>query len=130
MAKKFKLSIYTPKNTFFEKEVLELNIEIARGYIGILADHVPIISSIKTCRFSIKESSKRTNDGYIKSGILYFDKNILSVFASDIVWKDQVVKGEVVTKIEEIKEELSEKDITDYQKKRLEKILKYYQLQI
>ncbi|BDV02168.1 MAG: ATP synthase epsilon chain [Candidatus Hepatoplasma vulgare] len=130
MAKKFNLKILTPRNTFFSQDVDEINIEIANGYIGILPNHTPIISSIKPSTFLIKPDKKGKVDGIIGGGILYFYENELKIFTTNIIWVSQIEKTKAKTEISKINNRLLQKDISDFEKKRLTNLLKYYELQL
>ena len=45
MAKLFKLKVSSPAGILFEDEVLQVEIKTKTGYMALLADHTPIISS-------------------------------------------------------------------------------------
>lgn len=130
MAKKFNLKILTPRNTFFSQDVEEINIEIANGYIGILPNHTPVISSIKPSTFLIKPDKKGKIDGVISGGILYFYDNELKIFTTNVTWTSQIEKTKVKSEISKVNSRLEQKDLSDFEKKRLTNLLKYYELQL
>lgn len=57
MHKTFKLNIMTPEATLFKGEVYSLVVPAALGYLGILADHAPIIANLKAGKIILKEDS-------------------------------------------------------------------------
>ncbi|HTZ11954.1 MAG TPA: F0F1 ATP synthase subunit epsilon [Candidatus Margulisiibacteriota bacterium] len=55
MAPLFKLSIYTPGETIFDAQVSSLCIPEESGYLGVLAHHAPLISTLKPGKISFKD---------------------------------------------------------------------------
>ena len=47
MANHIKLTILTPEKEFYSGEILSLNTEGEEGRFGILANHVPMVSTLK-----------------------------------------------------------------------------------
>lgn len=127
MANTFKLSILTPRETFFIGEVELLDIEVFNGYIGILKDHIPFVSSIKTNYFWIIDQKQQKKKGVILDGILNVSKNEVIVITSRVNWlKDKETKV-INAKIKEKKDLLNNKKLTDFERKELEKKLLFYQ---
>jgi F-type H+-transporting ATPase subunit epsilon len=46
MAKKFKVAIVTPEKTAFEAEAVSVNLPGSEGYLGVWADHAPLVTSL------------------------------------------------------------------------------------
>ena len=57
MAKKFHLTVLTPLKQLYDGDVASLVAPAALGYLGILADHAPMIASLKEGKIIIKEIS-------------------------------------------------------------------------
>jgi len=53
MARTFHLQIITPDKIVYQGEVVSLVAPGEDGYLGILADHAPLISNVKSGRISI-----------------------------------------------------------------------------
>lgn len=47
MAKSFYLNILTPEKTVYSAEVSSLIVPAELGYLGVLADHAPLIAGLK-----------------------------------------------------------------------------------
>ena len=58
--KEFKVSIYAPEKTIFEGDVLSLIVPAAEGYLGVLANHAPLIASLKQGKIIIKKNVQET----------------------------------------------------------------------
>jgi F-type H+-transporting ATPase subunit epsilon len=55
----FHLSIVTPDNIIYEGEVSSIIVPGGEGYLGILSDHAPLISTIKPGKVTIKDKSQK-----------------------------------------------------------------------
>jgi F-type H+-transporting ATPase subunit epsilon len=55
----FHLSIVTPENVIYEGEVSSVIVPGGEGYLGVLADHAPLISTIKPGKVTIKDKSQK-----------------------------------------------------------------------
>jgi len=70
MAKYFHFTLSTPEAVLFDSETDYIGIETPRGEIGIMADHLPIISLISAgvMRIETKEGDKvlATGSGFVK----------------------------------------------------------------
>ena len=84
MSEEFKLEIVNPDKSFLSKEdVTEVVVPAFEGEIGILKDHISIISFLKPG--IIKIYSKNIEEKfYIEDGIIEFKNNNLSVLTSSI----------------------------------------------
>ena len=57
MAKAFSVSIIAPDRTVYEGKALSLIAPSRLGYLGILADHAPLISTLADGKITITEDS-------------------------------------------------------------------------
>ncbi len=84
MNEEFKVEIVNPEKSFLVKEdVTEAIVPAFEGEMGILKDHISIISFLKPG--IIKILSKSGNqDYYVEDGIVEFKNNNLSILTSSI----------------------------------------------
>ena len=84
MSEEFKVEIVNPEKSFLSKEdVTEVVVPAFEGEIGILRDHISIISFLKPG--VIKIFSKSGEESYyVEDGIVEFKNNNLSVLTSSI----------------------------------------------
>ena len=84
MSEEFKVEIVNPEKSFFSSEnVTEVIVPAFEGEMGILKDHISIISFLKPG--IIKIFSKNVEEKfYVDDGIVEFKDNNLSVLTSSI----------------------------------------------
>jgi len=95
----FHLKIVQPGGLFFEGDVKSLNIRTTDGYIGVLGNHVPIITSLEISPLKFIESNSKSNECVISGGFMYLDKNNVTIVTDDI----QHIKDINVNKARELK---------------------------
>ena len=115
MSEEFKLEIVNPDKSFLSKEdVTEAVVPAFEGEIGILKDHISIISFLKPG--IIKIYSKNGEEKfYIEDGILEFKNNNLSVLTSSIFNLKDLQKSQI-QELLKIAEEETKKELTDQTK--------------
>ena len=84
MIEEFKVEIVNPERSFLVKEdVLEVIVPAFEGEMGILKDHISIISFLKPGIIKVK--SKSSDEKYfVEDGIVEFKNNNLSILTSSI----------------------------------------------
>ena len=95
MSDEFKVEIVNPDKSFLSKEnVTEVVVPAFEGEMGILKDHISIISFLKPG--IIKINSKSGQDQYfIEDGIVEFKNNNLSILTSSIINVKDLDKNKV-----------------------------------
>ncbi len=85
--KTFLLTIQTPRKTFLSKQVYSFTVRTEYGYMGLLANHSPLIAKLKEGNFEALYEVDGKNEkirGEIKQGVLFFDKNEAIVLTNTI----------------------------------------------
>ena len=113
MSEEFKVEIVNPEKSFLSKEdVTEVVIPAFEGEMGILKDHISIISFLKPG--IIKIYSKNNEEKfYVEDGIVEFKDNSLSILTSSIFSLDKIDKNYVNESIQNAEKELSDENIED-----------------
>ena len=97
MSEEFKVEIVNPEKSFLIKEdVYEVVVPAFEGEMGILKDHISIISFLKPGIIKILSKSVEENY-YVEDGIIEFKNNNLSILTSSIfdikdIGKDKINK--------------------------------------
>ena len=116
MSEEFKIEIVNPEKSFLVKEdVLEVVVPAFEGEMGILKDHISIISFLKPG--IIKVFSKSGDDNYyVEDGIIEFKNNNLSILTSTILAVKDLDKSKQGDLIKKAEEEASKAEISDQAK--------------
>ena len=116
MSEEFKIEIVNPEKSFLAKEdVSEVVVPAFEGEMGILKDHISIISFLKPG--IIKILSKSGDESYyVEDGIVEFKNNNLSILTSSIFNLTDLDKSKKDDLLKVAEEEASKPDITDQSK--------------
>ena len=116
MSEEFKIEIVNPEKSFLSREdVTEVVVPAFEGEMGILKDHIPIISFLKPGL--IKIISKSGDESYyIEDGIVEFKNNSLSVLTSTIFNVKDINNDKVNELLEQVEENYKNSEITDQNK--------------
>ena len=113
MSEQFNLEIVSPEKSFLKKDnVIEVVIPAFEGEMGILKDHISIISFLKPG--IIKILSKSGNESYyIEDGIVEFKNNNLSILTSSIFNIADMDKSKQQDLLKQAEEESGKEEISD-----------------
>ena len=113
MSEEFKIEIVNPEKSFLVKEdVSEIVVPAYEGEMGILKDHISIISFLKPG--IIKILSKSGNESYyIEDGIVEFKNNNLSILTSSIFNIADMDKSKQQDLLKQAEEESGKEEISD-----------------
>lgn len=84
-----KLKIITPKKTFFEGDVDMLNIDTISGWLGILPNHIPLVSAIRISQLNFLKSGERVCCT-VAGGIVYVQKHEIKIITNSIERVDEI----------------------------------------
>ena len=116
MSEDFKIEIVNPEKSFLSKEdVTEVVIPAFEGEMGILKDHISIISFLKPGLIKIFSKSGQENY-YVEDGIVEFKNNNLSVLTSSIFNIKDINKEKIEKLLNQAEEHLKNTEITDQNK--------------
>ena len=116
MSEEFKVEIINPEKFFLLKEdVTEVVVPAFEGEMGILKDHISIISFLKPG--IIKIFSKSSEEKYyIEDGILEFKNNNLSILTSSIISTSNFDRNKIEEIIKEAEKESNNIENDDQKK--------------
>ena len=116
MSEEYKIEIINPEKSFLSKEdVLEVVVPAYEGEMGILKDHISIISFLKPGIITIHAKSGE-DKYYVEDGIVEFNNNNLSVLTSSIFNIKDAEKNKIDELLKQAKEQSVNTEITDQNK--------------
>ena len=116
MSEEFKVEIVNPEKSFLVKEdVSEVVVPAYEGEMGILKDHISIISFLKPGIIKILSKSGDENY-YVEDGIVEFKNNNLSILTSSILNIAEMDKSKQQDLLKQAEEESNKEEISDQSK--------------
>ena len=113
MSEEFKVEIVNPEKSFLVKDdVSEVVVPAFEGEMGILKDHISIISFLKPGIIKILSKSGDENY-YVEDGIVEFKNNNLSILTSTIFNLEDMDKSKQQDLLNQAEEEANKTDIND-----------------
>jgi len=113
VSEEFKIEIVNPDKSFLSKEdVTEVVVPAFEGEMGILKDHISIISFLKPGIITIQSKSGEEKY-YVEDGIVEFKGNNLSVLTSSIFNLKDIEKNKLQDLLKIAEEEANKMEISD-----------------
>ena len=117
MSEGFKLEIINPEKSFLSKDgVLEVVLPAFEGEMGILKDHISIISFLKPGLVKVFESISNQETYYVEDGIIEFKNNCLSILTSNIFDIKKIDKKVIRDSLTKAEKDTQNTDISDQKK--------------
>ena len=117
MSEGFKLEIINPEKSFLSKDgVSEVVLPAFEGDMGILKDHISIISFLKPGLVKVFESISNQETYYVEDGIIEFKNNCLSILTSKIFDIKKIDKSVVRDFLIKAEKDTQNTDISDQKK--------------
>ena len=116
MSEEFKIEIVNPEKSFLIKEdITEVVVPAFEGEMGILKDHISIISFLKPGIIKIKSKSGE-DSYYVEDGIIEFKDNNLTILTSSIFDLKVMEKNKIQELLRIAEEETNKTEISDQTK--------------
>ena len=116
MSEEFKIEIVNPEKSFLSKEdVTEVVLPAFEGEMGILKDHISIISFLKPGIITVYSKSGEEKF-FVEDGIVEFKNNNLSVLTSSIFNLKDANKDKIQNLIKITEDETNKSTISDQAK--------------
>ena len=113
MSDSFKLEIVNPEKLFLSLDnVSEVVVPAFEGDMGILKDHISIISFLKPGVIKVF-SGNEVKELYVEDGIIEFSENSLSILTSRIIDIKEIKKDDLSSMINEANEALKDENLDD-----------------
>ena len=116
MSEEFKIEIVNPEKSFLVKEdVLEVVVPAFEGEMGILKDHISIISFLKPGIIKVFSKSEE-NKYFVEDGIVEFKDNNLSILTSSIHKVSDLDQNKIDEIVKDAEKESGNDNIDDQKK--------------
>ena len=113
MADSFNLEIVNPEKLFLSLDnVSEVMVPAFEGDMGILKDHISIISFLKPGIVKVFTGNE-VKELYVEDGIIEFSENSLSILTSRIIDIKEIKKDDLSSMINEANEALKDENLDD-----------------
>ena len=110
----YKIEIVSPEKVIFADEnVLEVVLPSYEGEMGILKDHIPIISFLRPGIVKILKSSANINSFFVQDGIIEFYNNNLTILSNKIINIKNLNKEKIDQLITETEKILNDEKLND-----------------
>ncbi len=128
--KTFKLSISTPIGKNFELEnATQINANILEGQIGIMANHSPLVSSLKVSKFSVFTEDGKEIYGVVDGGVFSVTATEVTILTTRFDFADEINRSSTENEIKEIEYNL-QADVKAAEQKSLNDRINYANLKL
>ena len=113
MPDSFNLEIVNPEKLFLSLDnVSEVVVPAFEGDMGILKDHISIISFLKPGIVKVFTGNE-VKELYVEDGIIEFSENSLSILTSRVIDIKEIKKDDLSSMINEANEALKDENLDD-----------------
>ena len=117
MSNVFKVEIVNPEKSFLSREdATEVVVPAFEGEMGILKDHISIISFLKPGLLKVIDAAAVEETYYVEDGIIEFKNNCLSILTSNIFDIKKIDKNKVRDILITAEKESKNQDMSDQAK--------------
>ena len=110
----YKIEIVSPERLIFsDQSVQEAVLPSYEGEMGILKDHIPILSFLKPGIIKILKSSENINSFFVQDGIIEFYNNNLTILSTKIINIKNLNKEKIDLLITETEKILNDEKLND-----------------
>jgi ATP synthase F1 epsilon subunit len=112
MSENFAVEIISPDKSILKSEAVEVTIPSYEGQMGILKDHIPLITFLRPGLIIIKQDSGEKKF-FVEVGTVEFSNNSLLILTSTAKSVDSLEKNSIDTIIKNSQEKISKGEISD-----------------
>ena len=114
MSEKFTVEIITPDKSFLKSEAEEVTIPSYEGQMGILKDHISLITFLRPGFILIKNAEEKKF--YVEEGTVEFSNNKLLILTSTVKDLKNFNKDLVENLVQEAEKKLNDQNTSDKEK--------------
>ena len=110
----FTVEIISPDQTILKQEANEVTIPAYEGELGILKDHIPLITFLRPGFINIKNQDEKKY--FVEEGTVEFSKNNLLILTSTAKDLNNFEKHSINNQIEMAENKIKNNNLTDKEK--------------
>ena len=114
MSGKFKVEIISPEQKILNTEASEVTIPSYEGQMGILKDHIPLITFLRPGFISVKNQVE--SKYFVEEGTVEFSDNSLLILTSSAKDLKNLQKNSISNLLEEAEKKIKDENSTDKEK--------------
>ena len=114
MSDKFNIEIITPEQTILKSDALEVVIPSFEGQMGILKNHVPLITFLRPGIILVKNDKEKKF--FVEEGTVEFSKNLLLILTSTVKKLKDLEKTSINYLISDAEKKLNDNSSSDKEK--------------
>ena len=115
MQENFTIEILSPDKTFLKSQVSEVEIPSYEGLLGILKDHVPLITFLRPGFIKFKENNK-DKIYFVEDGIVEFINNNLLILSPTVRDLDSFKQTDIKSIVNDTKKAITNESLSDKEK--------------
>ena len=116
MSENFTVEIISPDKSILKSEATEVNIPSYEGQMGILKDHIPLITFLRPGLIIIKKNNNGEKKFFVEDGTVEFLDNNLLILTSTAKSLDSLDKNSIDVIIKNSQEKIDKGEISDKEK--------------
>ena len=117
MNEKFTVEIISPDQTILKQETNEVTIPSYEGQMGILKNHIPLITFLRPGFIVIKSDKEEKEEKYyVEEGTVEFSRNNLLILSSTAKDMNKFNKSSISELIIEAEKKFKDNNLTDKEK--------------
>lgn len=104
----FTLSIVTPERVYFDGDVTSLVVPGTEGYLGVLSNHAPLITSLQNGRIEFRDGSDAVHILAVSGGFLEVFDNKATLLADTVEAAEEIDVDRAQNAFERAKKKLED----------------------
>lgn len=105
----FRLKITSPYGTFYDQDVQTINVKTVDGYIGVLENHIPLVSPLEISIMMIR-TSEGERHVTLAGGIIYVKKKETVIVTPSVEFVEDIDVTRANEAYQRAKQRLDNKD--------------------
>lgn len=115
MSENFAVEIISPDNSILKSEANEVTIPSYEGLMGILKDHIPLITFLRPGLIVVKKNNEE-KIFFVEEGTIEFANNNLLILSSSVKNLEDLDAQSIDTIVKESQEKIENPEINDKEK--------------